>query len=220
VTQTALFDWSTPKPGNTFIRRCSKCGCPYEDEEIAEAFTRERLRRTPVYSGVRSRTGALSLRPMCSFCRRYNNRKILPERSGDLPEEQFREKAARCRRSHAERLGYPIAEMEHRFHWITTRMAHDMAHAWRNGCRYCLVPFQLMTNGVRDMTVDIKDRSKEPQWETNVAIVCNDDNRAKYTRTVERWNAYLRAARRWVSWQDGGFMMDWAALTGEQGTLL
>ena len=79
------------------------------------------------------------------------------------------------------------ADLAKRFGWNLQAMAHDIQHAFKNGCPYCRQPFVEMANGLADVTLDIIDPSKPPYYATNTRWCCLTCNRAKSKTDPSRW---------------------------------
>jgi hypothetical protein len=84
------------------------------------------------------------------------------------------------------------AEFSHRFFWMPVRIAHDMKHAYDNTCMYCWQPYVEMPAGLAAVTVDIRDRTSDPFYQTNVGICCNTCNTEKGRMTPEQWQGRLQ----------------------------
>jgi hypothetical protein len=84
------------------------------------------------------------------------------------------------------------AQFSKRFFWVPARIAHDMKHAHENTCMYCWQPYEEMPSGLAAVTVDIRDRSGDPFYHTNVGICCNTCNTEKGRMTPEQWQGRLQ----------------------------
>lgn len=82
-------------------------------------------------------------------------------------------------------------EMTSRYGWEIKRIAHDMEHAFKNGCQYCEEPFSSMPNGLSSLTLDILHPRNEPYYQVNVKFCCETCNRIKATSSPEDWARYL-----------------------------
>lgn len=83
-----------------------------------------------------------------------------------------------------------------RYGWDTNRMAYDIMHIYENTCCYCWERYDGMGNGLRDITLDIVDREREPYYGTNVRWCCSTCNSEKATMSPELW------ARRLNFWRE------------------
>jgi hypothetical protein len=92
-------------------------------------------------------------------------------------------------------------ELTERFGWNAKDLAHDLAHAYENGCPYCRKPFKEMGHGLSDLTIDIIDRAKKPFYATNTKIACATCNREKSTTDPDQWAAKLIDWDRWEARQ-------------------
>ena len=89
-------------------------------------------------------------------------------------------------------------ELVTRYGWRATEMAHDIDHAFKNGCPYCCEKFATMPHGLGDVTLDIVDPARPPYYKTNVKWVCTTCNRAKSRTPPELWAEKLAA---WAEWR-------------------
>lgn len=71
------------------------------------------------------------------------------------------------------------SELAEHFGWILKNMAHDIEHAFKNGCYICRRPFAEMPNGLQSLTLDILDPEQPPYYMTNVRYPCQTCNRGK-----------------------------------------
>lgn len=88
-------------------------------------------------------------------------------------------------------------ELIERYGWNDKQMAHDIEHAFGNGCPYCFQSFASMPHGMGDVTLDIVDRDKPPYYRTNVRWVCTTCNRAKSKTDPGLWAEKLAMWDRW-----------------------
>jgi len=111
-------------------------------------------------------------------------------------------KAARTLRHHAEdllakgKIGEKD-ELKKRYGWNLADMAHDIAHTYTNGCKYCRETFASMGHGLRDITLDIMDPEKPPNYRTNVQWCCSTCNSIKQSMPPEEWGEWLLYADEW-----------------------
>jgi hypothetical protein len=90
------------------------------------------------------------------------------------------------------------SELTDRFGWDIRNMAHDIEHAFKNGCPYCRRPFAEMANGLGDVTLDIIRPADDPFYTTNTKWCCMSCNRGKAKASPERWAAKLLY---WAKWE-------------------
>lgn len=88
-------------------------------------------------------------------------------------------------------------ELTNRFGWRISQIAHDMVHAFANGCPYCYQLFGAMPNGPRDLELDIVDRAKPPDYRTNVRYCCATCNRQKARTPAHLWGLKQTMWDRW-----------------------
>jgi hypothetical protein len=89
------------------------------------------------------------------------------------------------------------SEFVERFGWDLRAMAHEVEHAYTNGCPYCHQPFGKMGNGPRDITLDVIDPEQPPYYRTNCRWVCSTCNSAKARTPPRLFGARLAAAEKW-----------------------
>ena len=111
---------------------------------------------------------------------------------------RYKRKARSTRRNHAKSYGMSVADFTKQFGWDNDQLAHDFEHAWKNGCSYCRHPYSDMSNGLRDMTVDIVDRSRPPHYRTNVKICCSTCNTKKGRDAPDEWEDDIRCHAIWA----------------------
>lgn len=160
-------------------RTCTKCGGTYSEVFFG--------RDDSVKSSKRNR---------CIGCE-LTGRTTTKQRNRPLS------KAQSAIRTHTPKLtarGFiaSVDDLIKRFGWNPHEMAHDIEHAFKNGCPYCCVPFATMPHGLGDVTLDIVDPSKPPHYKTNVRWVCATCNRAKSKTPPDVWAAKLAA---WAEWR-------------------
>jgi len=164
-------------------RTCKRCGTTYYDDEVQAVFRKgkkgDEYTHHPTYSAV------------CQACE-------VTARTQAKEVNRFATKARNTIKHHGKKLGLTPAEMADRFLWTVDRIAHDMEHAWQNGCNDCGDLFQKMPNGLHDLTVDIREPSDPPHWGSNTRFVCTTCNRKKSRTPAKLWGA-MRAA--WARWR-------------------
>lgn len=112
-------------------------------------------------------------------------------------------KAQSAVKTHAPKLikrGVIVSEQEliMRYGWNAIEMAHDIEHAFKNGCPYCCEKFATMPHGLGDVTLDIVDTDRPPFYKTNVKWVCITCNRAKSRTSPDVWSEKLAM---WAEWR-------------------
>ncbi len=117
-----------------------------------------------------------------------------------------REKARRTIRTHAEkyvRLGIAktTEEFIDRFGWDIDLIAHQIDHAYQNGCAYCHEMFSEMGNGLADVTLDIINPEALPFYNTNTKWVCGTCNRAKKRKSPNEWEERIYDMKLWEKQQ-------------------
>lgn len=95
-----------------------------------------------------------------------------------------------------------IRDFAERYGWDTKQIAHDIEHAYLNGCPYCLESFASMANGLWDLTLDIIDPSTPPYYRTNTRWCCATCNREKQQTPPDLWGAKLQAWAAWRAWHE------------------
>ena len=111
--------------------------------------------------------------------------------------DPFYRKAYDATRRHAEKYKMPMKEFQEEYGWDVKKIAHEMKHAWENGCGDCDEPYQGMENGLRELTLDILDPTKEPYYRTNVRIICNGCNQRKSSMSPERYERFIKYGKKW-----------------------
>ena len=118
--------------------------------------------------------------------------------------DRFLQKARGTRYRHAKKLagefGIEVSEFGRHFDWDIAQIAHDMEHAFKNGCPYCRDPFSAMPGGLQSLTIDIVDPRKPPFYRTNTRLCCETCNKEKQQTPPERWEENLRIRRLRDDW--------------------
>jgi hypothetical protein len=156
------------------MRECIRCHTGYPDELIAVMF------RT---TGLMHQT-----RNVCVPCE---------ETAVDQHKQQNRwtVKARDTIRRHAQRLDIDKTKLIEVYGWDPKLLAHDMQHAYKNGCRYCHELYSTMPHGLSDITLDIIRPSEEPYYAINCTWCCQTCNRAKSNMKAENWEKKRRGYR-------------------------
>lgn len=87
-----------------------------------------------------------------------------------------------------------------KFGWDVKRIAHEMEHAYGNGCSECGLPYEPMGHGPADITVDIWDPRLPPEYGVNTRLICSTDNQQKGDLIPELWAVKKALWRRWKKW--------------------
>lgn len=173
-------------------RRCAKCG---------ETYTEEFFRQTRCgkYEGHKSLR-----RPVCRGCE-------LTARTEAKERNRFVIKAATAITHHAHtmvRQGKIASrrDLVEVYGWNQQQMAHDIEHAYGNGCPYCRRPFKSMPDGLGGLggvTLDIIDPSLPPYYRTNARWVCMTCNREKNRLAPDQFETNLQCWQRWERRREG-----------------
>jgi hypothetical protein len=165
------------------VIQCRKCGGWYGEDFFERAFgkcTYQKLRRS-----------------VCIGCRQTarDNEKMRGNRYAVKARNALISHGHKFVRKGVIRCG---DELGSRFGWDLRRMAHDIEHAFKNGCSYCAVSYADMPNGLADLTLDIIDPAQPPYYATNTKWCCQTCNRSKAKTTPIRWAKKLLW---WVEWR-------------------
>ena len=117
----------------------------------------------------------------------------LTERTNKKQRNRPREKARKALSRHAtkyikEGLVSSAQEFTSLFGYSVDQMAHDIEHAFQNGCPYCGRSFASMAHGLNDVTLDIIDPKRPPNYRTNTRWVCNTCNSEKQKTDADLWD--------------------------------
>jgi hypothetical protein len=93
-------------------------------------------------------------------------------------------------------------ELIEKYGWNVAEMAHDIEHAFKNGCPECRELFGTMPNGLADVTLDIVDPKQPPYYGVNTRWFCMTCNRIKGQMSSEQWGAEGRWRREWRKQQE------------------
>ena len=115
----------------------------------------------------------------------------------DEPTQEARtlRKARNTIRNHAKKFGHTTEFMRVKFGWDPEHFAHDIQHAFSNGCPDCRFTYAEMKNGLADVTLDINDRDRPPYYQSNVRWICMTCNVAKQGKTPEEYAEYVNRMR-------------------------
>lgn len=165
------------------MRTCRRCNGIYSDEFFI-SHSRSRAAARERYKDK-----------ICIGCQQH-------ERDTQKRASRPREKARRTIRTHAEKyiLSGTVKtkeEFTNRFGWDVDQIAHDISHAFKNGCQYCHELFSSMGNGLSDVTLDIINPEGLPYYTTNTKWVCGTCNRAKQRKSPEEWGERMRNMDLW-----------------------
>ena len=167
-------------------RRCHRCGTVYPPHLLEYAFR---------FVGGRARVlDASRTRRQIGVCRPC-------EQTGRDTKKRGNRWAAKARdtiRRHAVRLSVDKSDLIGRYGWEPARMAHEVEHAYKNGCNYCGGRFADMGHGLADITLDVIDRDRPPYYRTNTKWCCQTCNRKKGTLTPDEFEADRQM---WAEWQ-------------------
>lgn len=141
--------------------------------------------------------GFQSRETICKGCQ-------ISARTNSKRSNRSREKARRTLRHHAEKyikLGHAASRenFAKKFGWNLDQMAHDINHAYSNGCSYCHEPYSKMGNGLSDLTLDIRYPDLLPYYETNTCWACATCNQLKQRTPPDLWGQILQD---WKVWQE------------------
>jgi hypothetical protein len=100
-------------------------------------------------------------------------------------------------RRHAQRLDVTRDYLVTVCGWAPDRLMHDGEFQYGNGCNYCGHPYREMGHGLKDITLDIVDRSKPPYYRTNTRWCCQTCNSKKGDRGPEFFEADRQVYERW-----------------------
>jgi len=108
------------------------------------------------------------------------------------------------------RLKVSVEELARRG-WDLQRMAHDAEFQYGNGCNYCGHRYQDMRHGLGDITLDIQDPERSPDYRTNTKWCCQTCNRKKGRLTPQQFEADQQVYDLWkrrllnpLTFADGG----------------
>jgi hypothetical protein len=108
-------------------------------------------------------------------------------------------KARDTARRHAKRLGILSDEFIKRYSWDIRRIAHELEHAYGNGCSGpCGRSYLVMGHGLADITIDIVNPDLPPVYGVNTRIICCTCNRQK-SNTSHR--IYTIRQLGWSMWE-------------------
>lgn len=168
------------------MRRCSRCGGLYDEE----AGFRRNSRAARAARGDHRRY-------VCIPCEQTTRDQTKEARRALVKADRsIRSHCERFNKKHASTLTVP--EFVGRFDWDRAQLAHDIEHAYANGCHRCRRMFRDMPNGWANLTVDIIDPRQLPYYRTNVRVgLCKTCNSAKRDLTLEEDGKRLEV---WAQW--------------------
>ena len=178
-------------------RQCKRCHVTYVGDEVEAMFT--------LWSGVAMATPPRR-NAVCNACRQT-------ARDDRKRTNRWIPKCQRTLRHHAEKfiaLGMAAsrADFAERYGWDIGKMAHEVEHAYANGCPYCHGKFGEMGNGPRDITLDVIDPTRPPYYRTNCRWVCSTCNSAKCSTPPHLFGARLAGYDRWRTAQESEWPPD------------
>lgn len=191
-------------------RHCPRCGTDYTAEEVASGQAFE------------PKGGADASPPrvdsICRPCRET-------EKDAHKAAHRWAVKATDTITSHVAKLRKPRAgphcaawydseltrsELIHTYGWNPIQIAHDLEFHYGNGCDYCHHPYLDMGHGAADITIDLYDPRRPPDYE-NVRFCCPTCQRRKGLLPPELWAIKKRIYRKWdrarqSAWEDRGML--------------
>lgn len=109
----------------------------------------------------------------------------------NVPVQWVRKKVIDTRTSHAKKLGVTVAQLVC-LGWETEAMARDVQASLASGCcRWCPPGHNFKSLG--DISLDIRNPAKPPDYKANTEWVCMKHNRQKNNKSAEEFSAVLRA---------------------------
>lgn len=111
-------------------------------------------------------------------------------------------KAQRTIRTHAAKyikkgLCGSVEQFVKDFCWDAKQMAHDIEHAFANGCPYCRVQFASMHGGLHNVSLDVINPETPPFYGSNTKWVCKTCNSMKGDLSPEDWGQKLSDRQSW-----------------------
>jgi hypothetical protein len=94
--------------------------------------------------------------------------------------------------------------------WDVQQIAHDMAHAYKNGCPICHKSYKSMAHGYKDLTLDIIDPRKLPYYGVNTQLICSTDNTRKQRTDPADYGEVMLGWRIWEEHQNELEEDEWA----------
>lgn len=162
-------------------RICTRCGVQYPPDLVAAAF---RMHRAGL--DISRPTRKWICRP-CEQTQRDERKR----------QNRWPTKIRDVIRRHAQRLDVTRDYLVTVCGWAPDRLMHDGEFQYGNGCNYCGHPYREMGHGLKDITLDIVDRSKPPYYRTNTRWCCQTCNSKKGDRGPEFFEADRQVYERW-----------------------
>lgn len=178
------------------FRQCKEC-----KQWLPERFFPANQKTGLVYkSGWRQRT--------CMGCRD----KIADARKA---QNRFIKKAKNAIYNHGQKaieagLARNLDEFRALYGWDVQQMAHDMAHAYENGCPICHGSYKEMGHGLRDLTIDIINPIRPPHYGINTQYICSTDNTRKQRTDPADYGEVMLGWRLWEAHQQQLNQDEWA----------
>lgn len=168
---------------STVSKRCKQCGHVYTGDDVSKAFR--------IYDKRLASARSPKLHYSRDVCRACEQDLRINERQ----KARWRTKVSGTRLRHAKSLGISVYDLEKKYNWDISIMAHEAEHNYTNGCSECHYPYSGMANGLHDITLDIWDKRVEPFYGSNTRWICNTCNQEKGAMSPEEWAIYKRLRR-------------------------
>lgn len=177
------------------FKPCKRCGFPADERWYTQSHTKKG------YLLINSENRPHSVCPAClqeeRDRRKTQNRALSKARTAIY---------THCRKyNHRHNLELSPTDFGKRFGWDIKQMAHDINHAYENGCPYCGHSFKGMGNGLRDLSIDIINPESEPYYATNTKYCCFTCNSEKGQRGADAFGLSLAEYRRREEWLKSKF---------------
>ena len=112
------------------------------------------------------------------------------------PNHVFLRKATTSTILHARNFAITRAEFIDRFGWNRERLADDLRHALGGTCPYCQNPY----TELQQLTFDVIDPQRPPNYSANVRICCRTCNSAKKQMNPEAWAVRIKTWEEYRKW--------------------